>query len=197
MPVHFQFWGQADANKNLAEYDGFASLWVRSVAGDPNWEAVTPSYLSRVDRVGPSPARKVCVADGNRYVEADGSIDFDINPFPTHFGSFASGGAWWSGDTSYGVRGGSTNWGGQAVSRGSASNGQNLRLSYRHLGGREKQNGTCQANGGKINAMFFDGHVDGLSDKQSRKMDLWYPTGTRVKNPSEGMTVVENDYIVQ
>lgn len=197
MPVHFQFWGQSEANQDLAPMDTFPTLKVRSKAADPNWEAVVDHYTSRVDKLGQSPARKVCVADGNRYVDNDGTIDFDINPFPTSFGAFTSAGAWWSGSTSYGVRSGSTNWGGQAVGTGSASNGANLRLTYRHLGGRAKQDGTCHGNPGRINAMFFDGHVDGLNDKQSRKIDFWYPTGARVKSPSEGMTVVENNYIVQ
>jgi prepilin-type processing-associated H-X9-DG protein len=113
-------------------------------------------------------------------------------------GSFASSGAWWCGDESYGVRQGSANWDGQSVNGGSGSptaGGRALALSYRHGNTAGSEVPTdCQSNKGTINALFFDGHVGRLTDRQSREIDYWYPRGGRVQTPAQGMTRVPQDY---
>lgn len=195
MPVHFQFWGQNDAGKVLGGSAGRGRRPVTSRAAPDNWEVRVDSYVSRVNRIGP-PERKIAVADGTRYLTAEGILDHDVSPWPTNFGSFTSSGAWWAGSTAYGVKSGSRNWDGDTVSRGSPSDGQNLALSYRHRGRKVRLDGTVQGNNGAINAMFFDGHVDRLTDRPSRRIEYWYPTGAVVQNPQEGLTTVPQGYVV-
>jgi len=56
-----------------------------------------------------------------------------------------------------------------------------IELSYRHSGG--------------INALFFDGAVKPLSEKQSRTATLWFPSGTDTSR-LPGKTSVEENLIV-
>jgi len=148
-------------------------------------------YRSRISMVGP-PSRKVAVADGTRYFDGE-QVDFDPSPDPTFFGAFTSNGAWWSGGTAYGVKAGTTNWTGQTVGAGSPANGENLILSYRHgcVAGQAPTN--VHDNKGSINALFFDGHVARLTDRQSRDPELWYPTGATFTNGlSDGLIQIHD-----
>lgn len=74
------------------------------------------------------------------------------------------------------------------MSQGSVSGGENLALTYRHgCTSRTNLPTNAQANKGSINAMFFDGHVARLDDRDSRSVKLWYPKGTHMLTPNEGM----------
>jgi prepilin-type processing-associated H-X9-DG protein len=161
-------------------------------------------YLPRGDRVGP-PARKLFVTDGTRYLPSgtdpldfDAGMDFEDDPHGWLFGSFTDAGAWWAGSVAYGVKSGTPNWDGNAVnpSPACASQGRNLALTYRHGNQRGTLSGSARDNNGTINALFFDGHVQRLSDRRSRDVDLWYPTGTKVTNPAEGMTTVPMGFVI-
>ena len=190
MPVHFQFWGQQNAGRRLANQVGVPNRTVKSVAAPDYWEAFQEDYVSQIDRVGP-PARKIAAADGTRYLTEDNVLDHDITPIARYFGSFTSSGGWWAASTAYGVRTGSKNWGDNTVSEGSPSEGHNLSLTYRH----GKRGGTdCQTNKGKINALFFDGHIDKLTDQESRKIDYWYPSGSAIHEAQSGMTEVDDEH---
>jgi prepilin-type N-terminal cleavage/methylation domain-containing protein len=199
MPVHYQFYGQ--------DFDGTVIGWrihptrpsrIYATIAPNNWEALSSDYEPRLDRVG-QPSRKVFVADGTRYLAEDTELlDFDPNPDADIFGSFASSGAWWGGDRAYGVLAGSQNWDGNSVSVG-YYNGRAIPLSYRHgatdtLGGIFS--GRVQDNKGRMEAVFFDGHAEPLSDRRSRDIHLWYPTGTVVKKPTEGLTTVPNEFVI-
>lgn len=195
MPAHFQYWGtdyrpppQSGGRPIvLAKHartggDVFAQTPVTS------WEVTHPTYKARVQEVGNS-GQKICVADGTRYLNDLKVLDFDASQAPDFFGSFTSAGAWWSGCPAYGVAPGTRNWNGTSVSRGSISGGDNLPLSYRHGPSRGGLSTSAQANKGQINALFFDGSVRRLSDKDSRNPVYWYPRGSRVNGPvSELMT---------
>jgi type II secretory pathway pseudopilin PulG len=198
MPVHFQYWGQQERGKTLGwlvDMPRDAYTKVAAEAANENWEVVVHNYVPNVARVG-APAGKVFVADGTRFVDEGGLVDHDVSPYPQHFGSFTSSGAWWSGSTTYGVSERSLNWDGNAIGAGSASHGINLYYSYRH-GKRGRGNGSCQANQGAISAVFFDGHVEVLTDRESRKIDFWYPKNGVVKAPGEGMTTVPSNYVIR
>jgi len=196
MPVYFQYWGQKEKGRILARNIRVPTLPVRAEAAPPNWEVVVDSFVSRIGRLG-APATKVFAADGTRYLTAQGVLDHDISPWPSSFGSFTAGSAWWSADTAYGVESQSHNWNGRSVPRGSPSGGQNLRLSYRHSCSKSRINVQARSNKGKVNAAFFDGHVDRLSDQESRKPELWYPAGAVVQTPQEGMTDVPAGYVIR
>lgn len=159
MPVHFQYWGQQEPKNVVGFHSNFPTLLPFPVARNPNWwEVRVDRYRSRFDEVG-TPAEKIAVADGTRYLDAQNRLDFDHHPTPQYFGSFTSAGGWWRESVAYGPL--------------SVSRGKNLPLSYRHFNG--------------IEALFFDGHVERLSQRQSRKIDYWYPRGGVVTQPGAGV----------
>lgn len=194
MPVHFQYWGQQEKNTAITSYTAMSRLILRAKTAPVDWEVVTKNYVSKVNFVG-TPANKILVSDGTRYLTATNVLDHDVSPFPNLFGSFTDAGAWWSGSTAFGVREKSKNWDGDDVARGAPGNGKNLALSYRHYS-TSAGDGSCKANKGTINALFFDGHVESLADRDSRKIDYWYPRGAVVENPAEGMTRVPDKYVI-
>jgi prepilin-type processing-associated H-X9-DG protein len=57
---------------------------------------------------------------------------------------------------------------------------------------------TAQSNSGRINALFFDGHVASLNDRQSREPVLWYPSGATVtaSGEAEGMVYVPEGFVI-
>jgi len=190
MPVHFQYWGSDYVNWVLGTPPDPYALPIKAMTEPTTtWEAGLSTYKSLLNQVG-SPGQKICVADGNRYLDAaNGYVDFDPIQDPQYFGSFTSSGAWWAGDTSYGVKDGTNNWSGQPVhpSPPTPGRGLNLALSYRH-GQRGSMSGDAHDNKGRINALFFDGSVRRLSDQDSRKSVYWYPRGAKVnKGPTELM----------
>ena len=189
MPVHFQYWGNDYVDQVLGP-SANPMIPYKAMTEPTNWEASLSTYKSVLNQVG-SAGQKICVADGNRYLAAGGAfVDFDPAQDPNKFGSFTSSGAWWSGDTSYGVKASSKNWSGQAVSAASPGQGLNLALSYRH-GQRGSVSGDAHDNKGKINAMFFDGSVRRLSDVDSRKSIYWYPKGAKVTKTSVELMIDE------
>jgi len=162
MPVHFQYWGRADAAKRYVGYHPTAPTTLGlPVAANPDfYEVRIDRYRSRLNAVG-APAEKIAVADGTRFLPSHNVLDFDHHQNPQWFGSFTCAGGWWRGSQAWGV------------SPYNDSRGKNLPLSYRHYDGME--------------AMFFDGHVERLSQRQSRKIDYWYPRGGVVVKSHEGI----------
>lgn len=188
MPGSMLLWGNSHDGQTFGDpIVGLQALTILSVFNTRN-----DPYVSQLTRVG-NAARKIAVADGTRYLESNGTLDFDLNPKPNTYGSFASGGAWWSGSTAYGVKQGSENWDGMAVSAGSPAAGKNLALSYRHHCNRTAAPQDAKSNKGEMNALFFDGHVDRMGDRKSRNPEFWYPKGTNMIGNSDGMTYVPTD----
>lgn len=200
MSTYFQCVGQQQAGTYLGELEGSPQKIV-ATAAQANWEVVVNDYWPRLGNVGP-PARKVFVADGTRYVPAGSlPLDHDVSPIPRQYpqlGSFTDSSPWWEGSTAYGVSGesGSQTWDGLTVGRGSPSNGANLGVSYRHGGSPPPASGRAQDNRGQINAVFFDGHVERMNDRESRAIHLWYPSGATVNTPAEGMTTAPQNSLV-
>ena len=208
MPAQFQFVGHAHTDETLAYKHGSDyPRWVRGRAAPDTFEYINYDYRPRLDQVG-QPAGKVFVADGTRYLECEGgseSLDFDAYPYvdpryPSQglFGSFTDPAPWWCVSTAYGVEQGSLNWDGMPVDAGEypKARGKNLALSYRHGADIGAATSNAQSNPGRMNALFFDGHVERLNDRRSRDVGLWYPSGTRIQSPEEGMTRVPQDYVV-
>ncbi|MGD2108480.1 MAG: prepilin-type N-terminal cleavage/methylation domain-containing protein [Phycisphaerae bacterium] len=196
MPAYFQYWGDQQAGQVLASMERINVLKVRAQSAPDIMDKVrVKDYVSRMNRVG-GPENKIFVADGTRYLTEEYDLDFDIEPFPTFFGSFTSSGAWWRGSTAYGVSSDSEGWSPDTrSSKASPSEGQNLTLSYRH-GLPYSHRGRAEKNLGMINALFFDGHVELLSDRDSREIGYWYPRGAVVVDPDEGMTEVPEGFRV-
>jgi prepilin-type N-terminal cleavage/methylation domain-containing protein/prepilin-type processing-associated H-X9-DG protein len=186
MPESFQYWGDSYRNQENAD----TGVVVKTAPRNRSVRSI--DYRSRMDLVG-SPARKVFVADGTRFITDSGLVDFDVTPDPGHFGAFTSAGAWWEGSRTYGVPAGSENWDGSTTRYRQGPEGKNLSISYRHACGNSGT--TAQANKGSINALFYDGHVDRLKDRESREITMWYPSGAVVRD-NDGMTDVPRDFIV-
>ncbi len=214
MPAYFGLWGDDYAGEELATMEWIPQSVTPKRALD-NWNVSSPSdYRSRLDQVGPA-GRKVFIADGTRFVvDPGGFIDHDCDPFSAVFGAFTAMGAWWAGTTAYGVAEGSCNWDGTLITYGSPSDGWNLQYSYRHIlktipgpkppltavhgatPGSDEPPSTAQDNSGGIRTLMFDGHVELLTDRQSREIELWYPSGSVLENASNGMLDYPNGYIV-
>ena len=194
MPAYFQWFGQKDAGVVLGYVNHPAQMPIKAKAAPTGFEVSVDHYLPRMDRVGTA-ARKIFAMDGTRYLDVDsGILDYDCTPNPQFYGCFATGGAWWSGDTSYGPAPGSRNWSGMSVTPGFPSNGENIGISYRH--GARGAAPDVHSNKGTVDAIFFDGHVERLNDRQTREVGLWYPKGAVVQTPSEGMTEVPMGFVI-
>ncbi|MBU0641178.1 MAG: type II secretion system GspH family protein [Planctomycetes bacterium] len=200
MPSAFQFWGEAEAGRIIGENRIMSGLKVYALGNydGSDRSIAVPSYRSRLPEVG-LPARKVAVADGTRFVLPE-LIDHDVDPQTHWHGAFASTGAWWCGAEAYGPKQGTRSWGGHTVNAGSDNpegEGFGMIMSYRHgCPDRGKLSRSAPGNEGKINAMFFDGHVEALSDRESREPYLWYPKGTVILTPTQGMTRTEQDEVI-
>lgn len=210
MPVHFQAVGQTYNNRLILGYKVHPAVTNRPVyalAAPATWEVTNQDYLPQLVNIG-DPSRKIFVADGTRYLSVQGGaedLDFDAHPAgafsgaQSHvFGSFTDAGAWWCGSTAYGVEQGSVNWDGMTVNAGQypPGRGRNLALSYRHGPAGSRITSSAQSNSGLINALMFDGHVQRMNDRQSREIYYWYPKGSVVRNPAQGMTSVPQDFEV-
>ncbi len=127
--------------------------------------AIPPqSYLPRLDRVGTQLSGKIFIADGTRYLTKGGILDFDISPSPKYYGSFTSSSPIYSGSTAYGREPHHPQFNSERHESRSTYP-YNKNLSYRH--------------GGGINVTFLDGHVDGLSEAESKSdATRWYPRGS-------------------
>lgn len=200
MPMQFQWWGRAKSGTVLHPGEGSRPDPILASVSPNNFEAVNRTdYSSKVGQVGP-PARKIAAADGTRYLDSPPNylLDTDISPTPQWFGSFTDGGAWWAGSTAYGVKRGTANWDGDAVTQSNTdppAGGINMIYSYRHgCGIQNTAPRSAEENKGAINAVFFDGHVARLGDRKSREPDFWYPTGAVVETPSEGMTTLPEGF---
>lgn len=155
MPVQFMYSGDTG---NV----GVGSLGSQRILrmGYPNlyWGSgrLPRGFFPYIGRIG-EPARKVALADGFRYFdERTGTADIDVSMDPASFGCFGSSGGVFNRERSYGAS-------------LDPQLKRNIKLSYRHQG--------------EINAAFFDGHVQTISEPDSRNPTLWYPTkstmGTR------------------
>jgi prepilin-type N-terminal cleavage/methylation domain-containing protein/prepilin-type processing-associated H-X9-DG protein len=198
MPMAFQHWGSSHAGEVIGQVNGISSVFgqIRAEVTPDFFSVSHPSYVSQLPRVG-APAAKILAADGTRFLPDNAILDHDVEPFPNFFGSFTTSGGWFRGSQAYGVSGESSNWDGDSGGgTAPAADGQNLRLTYRHSG-KSNIGGSAQGNKGSINALFFDGHVSRMQDRESRRIELWYPKGSIVDNPATGMTTVPQGYVVR
>ena len=112
-------------------------------------------YKPKLTQVGVQASGKVYAADGTRYVaEERGSfiLDFDISTITPNFSSFGTSGPIFTDSRAYGrTLFDNTNL--------------NSELSIRHAEG--------------INALYFDGHVEGMSQNEMySNPNPWYPSGS-------------------
>lgn len=192
MPWFFQYWGQRNGSEVVGHFRRGGKIDegmpFRAEVGDPRWDVVVNEYRSIVDRVG-TPAEKIVVFDGTRYLPSNRVLDVDIHPWRNIAGGFADQGGWWQGGTALGAGSRDRTVDGRPISQPSPSDGDNQKWAYRHGSSRDYREKA-------INALFFDNHVESLTNRESRNIKYWYPRGGVVKKPGEGMTLVPQDYVI-
>ena len=179
MPGAFMYWGTASTGGftpgQPPQPDQTAQWRARYGFTPQHWRTTgigstvhTPnSFRNRIDQVGISPSSKIMVANGTRYFE-NGLLDFDPDPTPQSFGSFASGTPQWTGNTAYGMNG--------------PGAPDNMRLSFRH-------------SNNSINVVHFDGHTENLTQEEVyTDMSKWAPSRSVVVDTGS-LTPEARDYI--
>lgn len=133
---------------------------------------VRASYRPRVGQVG-SLSEKIAIADGLRTFGANGVVEIDGRLFADPngtlvngdtFGAFADVGAAMAGSHVYGPE-------------DSIGGGLQLSQVYRHSG--------------RMNAGFWDGHVESLEVSQSRDPALWFPSSSVIEAPAGLLPPIE------
>jgi prepilin-type N-terminal cleavage/methylation domain-containing protein/prepilin-type processing-associated H-X9-DG protein len=159
-----------DAARNLGgAYTG------RVIANAPSsgYWTLPPGYQPKLSRVG-NPSAKVFCADGAKY-----TTSYDIN-VPSVSYARVDNNHQSNNFSDYGAFFGNTKSYCRSVANGGAPTQQDGRIfSYRH-GTREPG----QSSGSyRLNAVFFDGHVETLTDIEASDPGLWLPRGTTLANP--------------
>lgn len=165
----------------------FAGTQIEGAPGEPPRQFAQPDfdndirlptgYVPRNDKVGAS-SRKVYIADGlRRYDASDGTFVLDNRIWVDPRDNEACGASYGAFVSMSPARIDSEEYArpmvaGSFYSDGeSCSEGVQIPFSYRH--------------DGKMNAGFFDGHVESLDDAQSRDASRWYPTRSTIVNRSK------------
>src|SRR5690606_1243118 len=134
---------------------------------------ILPSgYSPRINRIGPT-SDKIFLADGGKYTNAYDAVILTLSstgPTDNHqYNPFADYGAFYGNTKSWDR---------------AAANVVSLRearlFAFRH--GRQTAGGS--AGDYRLNALFFDGHVETLDDLSLSNPRYWLPTGTRIPSPA-------------
>jgi prepilin-type processing-associated H-X9-DG protein len=153
---------------HYTRYSGVAGMGQRF--SRPEYQ-VPAGYTPRLNKIGNS-ARKIFVADGARYSSSSVAPDMDLNFTGGFGGAYADVGAW----SAF-----SNSWNRACAPGNGAGKGVDARIyAFRH--GIRSQKGFADAY--RLNAGFFDGHVETLGDLESANPELWVPRGTEVKADS-------------
>jgi len=151
-------------------------------AGLPRGTLVHPGqnrrgYTPSMVKVG-SPSMKAAIFEGHRYANLSTEPDVDFGLTAAYGGAFGGTGPWYNQS--------------QELNRSAAPGeafraafvagiGYDARLwAFRH--GYKKTNSLVTKCYG--NVTFFDGHAKLLSDEEATDPDMWFPTGTRLGDPS-------------
>jgi prepilin-type N-terminal cleavage/methylation domain-containing protein len=144
---------------------------VTRISTGTTWPTFPQGYVPKLNRIGKA-AAKIFASDGAKFTEgAVVSPNYQVSL--TSGGSFAS--------TTYGNTGQYADFGpwttqtsaldrSKNPANGTPGSPDTRTLSYRHGG---KVNGSF-----RLNAVFYDGHVDTLTELDSANPGYWLPTGT-------------------
>lgn len=157
MPIRFQLYGGI-SDFGVRRF-GSADFITTDPARLENRMVVPKQYVPKVVNVG-SHGRKIAIADGFRYLETapNVALDFDASYSGSTWGSFTDDSPTYIGCRSWGLRG----------DGGPINDGANIPLSYRH--------------GGRLDACFWDGHVELLPRFQSKNPVYWTPSRSIYKH---------------
>ena len=139
-------------------------------------------YFPKINRIGPS-SQKIYIADGGRYCDGNQPPTMNLHYQATHGGAYSDRGAWtaWSRAWDRGKAPGN-NGGGPLDAR---------QYSFRH--GSRTPGGP--ANSFRLNAGFFDGHVESMGDLEVANPEFWAPRGTQITISGEVYPDVKAQYL--
>lgn len=181
MPGAFAHWGTPGAafvpgqgfGGDKARYEKLYGASPRLWEAGPATQVRTPrGFRPKLNFVG-NPSLKVIVADGTRFLARGNVLDFDVAAVTQSANStFTSGTPQWKGDVAYG----------QVSSQGTSP--LNQELSFRHPNN-------------SLNAAFFDGHTENLTQKEVwTDMARWAPSGSVVVGSElSGLTEEAQDWV--
>ena len=144
-------------------------------------EKPKPGYVPRLDQIG-SPADKVFVADGARFVDIgpDEGPDTNSEPYSKWGGTFADTGPYTDQFT--------RSWNRIAGYRQGSDIARDPRVfSYRH----GKKEGFLPLGNYRMNMGFFDGHVEVMNDISSANPHHWMPKGFKLHSDGIAPDVIE------
>jgi len=141
------------------------------------------NYFPRADLVGPS-YMKAMIFEGHRYAGGSTSPDFDTAIGASFGGAFGGVGPWRDGskEMDRALAPGERLRGIPAVIR--------IRADWRQVAFRHYRKFTTIGKGDLAdqtygNVAFFDGHVDTLTDLEATDPDMWFPTGSELRDPGD------------
>lgn len=168
----------------FANSSGRPPLPLNYFAHPAGWETEPPmNYLPRLSQIGPA-SRKVFLMDGARYID---NARGDLTTWARNdaadglgVGNFAGSGTIFKGSREYGTQ-------------PPFNSDINRRKSYRHPAGTNFA----------LNALFFDGHVQYMSERETRYHGYVIPSGSVMKNrgqmeavTAELLTGYQNDQVL-
>jgi prepilin-type N-terminal cleavage/methylation domain-containing protein/prepilin-type processing-associated H-X9-DG protein len=136
-----------------------------------NWPVIVPGYRPRLNKVG-SASTKIYAADGGKFA-ISAAPTYQLIVWPT--ASTTSGWSGWSSD--FGPWTTQTNGYVRTNAYGNAGGApiDSRVFAYRH---GTTNIGTGPNSGAALNAVFFDGHAETLSEMESANPALWMPRGS-------------------
>ncbi len=145
----------SDTQTGFSWYDNFFEVKLPA-----NWK---PSAV----RIG-SPSRKIYAADGARYSDGNTAPDYDLTAGGRWGGAFSDSAPF------QGPSAGSKSWDRSHAPGNGGSGSIDPRIyAFRHSNGEPPRG--ARADAFKLNAAFYDGHVETLGDLQASNPHLWLP----------------------
>ena len=136
------------------------------------------TYQFRVDGLGRSISGKVAFMEGARYVDSSGRISFNTNAGYRYGGNFINR----SPTINVTYQGSGNPY--KFAPNGTDLHPDSIKYAYRHHE--------------QINLAYFDGHVESLGNVDSRKVDMYFPTGSVVESTAGlGDKTVQVGYVVK
>lgn len=121
-----------------------------------------------INRTG-TPSKKVAIFEGHRFANNGTAPDFDFGMTATYGGAFGGTGPWYIGSQELcriGAPGETRPAAGDPVQDA-------RRFAFRHFAPKRGSSGPVQGN-----LVFFDGHVETVTDGNATNPDYWFPQGT-------------------
>lgn len=154
----------------LQAYSGSDYSGLAAMPGTPYWTVPT-NYLPLISKVGLT-SRKIYAADSGRWSRYDSTPTFSLAILSDHNSTpFSDFGAFWGISKSFD----------RSVPNKINDATVDARVfAYRH--GKRTQGGDFGEY--RMNAVFFDGHVETLDDVASANPELWLPKGATISKPN-------------